>query len=319
MLFTSLTFSQTILLTEGFETTAPGWTVNHTTGNDWAIGSTNPHTGSGYAVYSYHITQAANSYLFFPSLTLNAGQQYAIEFWQSVRSSSYPEKFELTVGNNNTIAAQTITVRDYGIQTITTYRHRIAYFTPSTSGTYYFAFHAYSNANEWDLQVDDVSVWTDCNNHSCSNPYVIGSLPYSQTGLTTCNSCNNYDETDGCGSPFLNQAENVFTYTPSSDGWVDVQLTTSTTDYEQGAAVFVMDNCPSNPSANCIGSSTVQYPSIHGSPHTTVELFAGTTYYIVVSNAEDPDVYNGDGCIDYNISVTNVVQPNPNAQDCFGA
>ncbi|OFY36674.1 MAG: hypothetical protein A2W91_03815 [Bacteroidetes bacterium GWF2_38_335] len=166
-----------------------------------------------------------------------------------------------------------------------------------------------------------MSAGGSCADHSCSNPTVIGSLPYSASGLTTCGNCNNYDEFDGCGSLFMIGPEWVYTYSPAFSGWIDVTLTTAETHggAERGAAVFVMNGCPSTVGVSCLASSTVQYPAFHDSPHVKVYLTAGTTYYIVVANGPDPYVYNGDPCINYAISVTSISQPDPNHQDCLDA
>ncbi|MBN2682972.1 MAG: gliding motility-associated C-terminal domain-containing protein [Bacteroidales bacterium] len=160
-----------------------------------------------------------------------------------------------------------------------------------------------------------------CADHGCSNPSVIGSLPYTHNGASTCSNCNNFDATDGCGSLFMTGAEWVYTYTPSTTGWVDVYAQTAQVSgggYERGIGLFVLDNCPSS-GGNCLASSTIQYPEFHGSPRVKLLLNAGTTYYIVVSNGPDPAVYNGDACVNYNLSVTNIAQPTPTTQDCLNA
>ena len=317
--------SQTFLLQDDFEG-AINWTVdNGNSGNDWLVDNTaaNSHSTDHYLVYPYSSSTAADAYAFFPSVTLTAGETYVIDFWERVASAAYPEKYELTVGNSATIAAQTSVVYDFGETNIDGYIKRFAYYTAPSSGNYNFAFHCYSVKDMYYLMIDDVSIWTDCVDKSCSNPTNIASLPYSATNESNCYTCNNYDETDACGSLFMEGSENVYTYTPSSDGWVDVQLTTTTTGYMNGAAIFLMDDCPSSGVANCLESSTVQYPGNHGSPHIVGDLIAGVTYYIVVSNGRDhggnPGVFTADGCLIYDIDVTNVVQPNPNEQDCFGA
>ena len=153
----------------------------------------------------------------------------------------------------------------------------------------------------------------------CSDATVIGSLPYSLSGQTTCDDCVAFDHTDGCGSEFMDGQDEVYEYTPGSDGWVDVQITTAENNggNERAAAVFLLNDCPSSGSASCLASSTVQYPEFHGSPHIVAELTAGVTYYIVVSNGIN--VYNADPCINYDIAVTSISQPTPTNQDCFDA
>ncbi|MBN2668792.1 MAG: gliding motility-associated C-terminal domain-containing protein [Bacteroidales bacterium] len=162
-------------------------------------------------------------------------------------------------------------------------------------------------------------IGSPCAITDCSDATNIASLPYSLTGQTTCDACYAFDETDACGSEFMNGMDEVYRYTPSSDGWVDILAETAESDAgaERAAAVFLLDGCPSNVASNCIASSTIQYPSHHGSPHIIVNLTAGVTYYIVVSNGIG--VYNADPCIDYDLYVSNIAQPAPTDEDCFGA
>ena len=312
-------YSQTYLLQEDFEDTYAGWTIASYSGNDWDLynASTFAHSGNIVAGYEYNASEAADAYFFFQPLYLDAGTTYDVSFWQRVYDSSYPEKFELTVGTTNAGSSQS-TVHDWSSQTNSNYVERTTTYTPTTSGIYYFAIHCYSDADEAYLFFDDVSVSTNnCKDHSCLAATNISSLPYSGSGLTTCGNCNNYNSTDACGSIFMDGPEYVFTYTPSSDGWVDVQLTTPQDGLRNGASVFLLDNCPSS-GANCLASSTVQYPANHGAPHVNFNMVAGQQYYIVVAN--DPQTTDfTNSCIYFDIDVTNISQPNPSEEDCFGA
>ena len=314
-----ISYSQTYLLQEDFENGYSDWTAATNSGNGWSVFNEPlyAHSGNISTGYQYSATENADSYFFFSALYLDAGTTYDVSFWQKNYSSTYTEKFELTIGATNTIAAQS-TVQDYGSATNNTYIERTATYTPTTSGIYYFAIHCYSDANQEVMFIDDISVSTStCKDHSCSAATSIAALPYNASSLTTCGNCNNYSSTDACGSIFMNGSEYVFTYTPSADGWVDVQLNTAHDGLRNGAAVFLLDNCPSGAS-NCLASSTVQYPAGHGSPHVVFEMTAGQTYYIVVAN--DPlTTFNTHGCLYFDIDVTDISHPMPTEEDCFGS
>ena len=318
--FALASYSQTYLLQEDFDNGYDGWSVDNNSGNNWNVfnSPTYAHSGNNVAGYAYNSSEAADSYFFFQALYLDAGTTYDISLWEIVYNSGNPEKLELTVGTSTSISSQS-TVQDFGtLYNDDTHAEQTATYTPSSSGIYYFALHCYSDADQYYLFVDDISVSTSsCKNHSCSATTNIGSLPYSANNLTTCGNCNSYSSADACGSTFMDGSEYVFTYTPSSDGWVDVQLTTSQAGLRNGASVFLLDNCPSS-GANCLASSTVQYPNNHGAPHVVFEMTAGQQYYIVVSN--DPTTtYNTNTCLYFDIDVTNISQPNPTEEDCFGA
>lgn len=155
--------SQTLLWTEDFSSSVPtGWaTINAGSGNNWVANSTtNPYNGSYCATYPYHSTNSANAWLFTTAVNMSAGSTYRIEFYQRVRSASYPEKLKVTVGNGQTVASQTVTLYDNNNLTNTTYTNRVSTdFIPSTSGTYYFGFNCYSAANMYDLHIDNVRVY----------------------------------------------------------------------------------------------------------------------------------------------------------------
>ncbi|HRS49726.1 MAG TPA: choice-of-anchor D domain-containing protein, partial [Candidatus Cloacimonadota bacterium] len=160
--FSGLT-AQTLLWTEDFGATAPtGWTVvNAGSGNNWSLtGTGSPYNGSYNMQYQYHSTNAANTWAFTPGIAMTAGNDYYLTFYQRVRSSTYPENLKVTVGNAQTVASQTTTLLTLASVTNTTYAQRTtAYYRPTTSGTYYFAFNCYSAANMWNLYVDYVQAY----------------------------------------------------------------------------------------------------------------------------------------------------------------
>ncbi|HNS12786.1 MAG TPA: GEVED domain-containing protein, partial [Bacteroidia bacterium] len=147
---------------EGFEAGLPsGWTVlQGGTGNLWTI-TTSPsgsaHGGSGVAQYLYNSTEDANTWLITDAFNLVAGATYTIEFWERT-SGSFPEQLKLTVGTAQTIAAQTTTLLDLGSHTASSYTLRSTTFAPSSTGTYYFGWHAYSLADEYYINIDDISI-----------------------------------------------------------------------------------------------------------------------------------------------------------------
>ncbi len=149
------------ILSEGFEGATTGWTVaSGGPVNNWFITSAptgTVRTGTKCAEYFYSSTNAANAWLFTPAQNLTGGVTYTISSWYRT-STSFPEKLKVTVGNSNTIAAQTTTIQDLGTIQTGTYTFQTATFTPATSGTYYFAWNAYSAANQYYIDLDDVSI-----------------------------------------------------------------------------------------------------------------------------------------------------------------
>lgn len=111
----------------------------------------------------------------------------------------------------------------------------------------------------------------------CSNPYLIDSLPFVQTGFTTEGYGNDYLPTDACGSSYMSGNDFVFSYSPSEDQTISVQLTNTKT----AAAIFVTDGFPNNILTSCLA---IQTSNFVGNPYLSdVFLPAGGTYYIIIS------------------------------------
>ncbi len=167
ILFTSFTsFSQT-LVSENFEAvTFPpsGWTViNAGTGNNWlrstATSSPNQLSGStAYMAYNYTSASAANTWAFTPGISLSSVTNYILEFYYSGTGTTFPEKMKVTIGNGQTVAAQTTTLVNFSNITLSTMTKVTVPFTVASAGTYNIAFNCYSAADEFNLAVDQVNI-----------------------------------------------------------------------------------------------------------------------------------------------------------------
>ena len=160
--------AQTLLWTEDFSATPPaGWTVvNAGAGNNWNLTATYwyPYSGYYYMQYNYNVYSSANTWAFTPGISMIAGNDYYLTFFQKVSVGSFPENLKVTVGNAQTVASQTSTVLDLASVTNTGYIKRTtANYRPTTSGTYYFAFNCYSYKNRRTLCVDYVQAFEKVN------------------------------------------------------------------------------------------------------------------------------------------------------------
>ncbi len=121
----------------------------------------------------------------------------------------------------------------------------------------------------------DIEV-TEQINSTCSDPYYITSLPFTETGFTTDTAGNNYSSADACGSSYMNGNDYVFSYTPGSDIYVNIKLLNT----GQGTGLFVTDKCPDDTNAVCVAvkEETLGNPEIY-----SAYLTKDTVYYIIVS------------------------------------
>lgn len=123
---------------------------------------------------------------------------------------------------------------------------------------------------------------------TCIDPHVINSLPFVATGLTTAGIGNDYGPSDACGSPAMENEDYVFSYTPLNNMQINVAL--KNTQIINGGflnfadiGLFILDACPDDPTANCVANNVAtSNPSI-----ANIDLVGGTTYYIIVSTANN--------------------------------
>ena len=111
---------------------------------------------------------------------------------------------------------------------------------------------------------------------NCSNPNNLLSLPFAQTGMTTCGFISDYSPADACASVYMAGEDYVFSYTPAVNSGIDVLMSNSSAL----AGLFILDGCPNAPGTNCIASFEGFNPTLE-----CIALTGGTTYYIIVSSA----------------------------------
>jgi GEVED domain-containing protein len=134
---------------------------------------------------------------------------------------------------------------------------------------------------------------------TCSDPTVIPSLPYVDTG-TTEGYNDDYDEIcpyDAPGSPDV-----VYEYTPTSTETVTISLCHDATNYDTKLYVYEGTCTGSSVACNDDACSTAGFPSPYVSELQDVPLAGGITYYIIV------DGYGGDFG-DYGLSVESTIPP----------
>jgi hypothetical protein len=147
----------------------PGWSVV-SQGNQvmsWSVIANtanqpyNAHTAPNAMSMGYNNSLAMDEWLFTAPLTLTTGYKYDLSFFYKAANSGSPtaEKMEVKVGtyrdplnmtsgqifNNNNISSLVYT-QGSGI------------FIPPSAGIYYFGFHGYSDAGQYRLFVDDVTI-----------------------------------------------------------------------------------------------------------------------------------------------------------------
>ena len=138
----------------------------------------------------------------------------------------------------------------------------------------------------------------------CSD-LVVNTTLFSQNGLTTCGSGDDFSSSNVCASSYMGGDDFVIVYTPNTTGCVQIALTGTDT----WTGVFLTSLCPSNPAAVCIGNNTNSSgnPTLGG-----MSVTAGQTYFITISTWPSPQ------CTPFNIAIT-ACPPAPANDLCSGA
>lgn len=228
-----------------FENGIPlGWQLETNAGNPWAIYTSEnyAHTGSSTLSYEFHATQAADSWLFTSGFNLTEGVTYSIGFFERVASSTYPENLKLTIGNAPTVAGQTTTLIDLPNETNTQYVERVESFTPTESGVYYLAFHAYSEADQNRILLDDFYIkenktfsdfatigsywfnsadWADYDNDGDADLLISGALSTEDDPYNAGPSTTHVYDNDGSGNLVLNETIELQGVHTGDPKWID--------------------------------------------------------------------------------------------------
>lgn len=154
-------------------------------------------------------------------------------------------------------------------------------------GAYYYGGYNATGGGAWDgtNNVNGVLSVLAPVGFACNNPIQISSLPYS-TSDNTSNYGDYIDGTPGatgCGSTsnYLNGNDVFYSYTPTSDGAIDVTMTPGGT----WSGIFVYTSC-SNIGTGCVAgvANSGSTPRVI----TAMPVTAGTTYYFVISTWAAP-------------------------------
>ncbi len=228
--------------TEGFESGLPtGWLLtNASSGSNFTVSAPtygSARTGSNVLQYYYNAS-AANSWAFTQPFNLVAGVTYTVSSWyKTYASATWTESFKVTVGNAQTVAAQTTVISTLtNVSTPTgAYVQQTGTFTPTTSGVYYFAWNCFSAASQWMLNIDDISItgsynpaltyaWT-------SSPAGYTSATQNPTGVApTVNTTYTVEATNSFGCKASNSTSQVVvnpvptavTFTPSTQNCIGI-------------------------------------------------------------------------------------------------
>lgn len=152
----------------GFESSEDlsGWSVVNGNSDDetWEVNTDAQYAYEGSNSYSYfsnNTTVTSDDWLFSPCFYLEAGKTYKTSFWYKNRASAFPEKLRLNLATAADPSETVQVINDLGAIDNSDYLQTIDEFSVAQSGTYYFAWEAYGDADQFGMHIDNVEIWQE--------------------------------------------------------------------------------------------------------------------------------------------------------------
>ena len=139
------------------------------------------HTGSSCLAYNYDSDNAADDWAFIEPLHMEAGH-YVVKFWYSA-TENHPERMKICYGNAASPEAMTNVIAEYNPMLNGKYQEAIHIFEIKEEGDYYIGFHAFSDADENWIYIDDLSIEAvDSNTFDMMVKDITNPTPYMREG-----------------------------------------------------------------------------------------------------------------------------------------
>lgn len=127
-------------------------------GTTWAtVAAPTGYTGN-ILRYGFSSTLPGDDWFYTNAVHLVAGTTYKLKLRYGNNSSSFSEAMEVKYGTVASPAGMTTSLLNYPVITGNSPTNDSTLFVPSATGDYYFGFHSYSDVDQWNLYLDDISI-----------------------------------------------------------------------------------------------------------------------------------------------------------------
>ncbi len=248
-----------------------------------------PEITSNVIGYQYNTdgTTPANDWLFTQGLNLSTGINYTVSFRYLASSGpDFVEKLKLVMGASATSAAMTTGTLLFENQSVNSasFTTAVVPFTVPANGVYYFGFHAFSDADQDWLILDDINIDVTA---ACAAPLgvTVGSITATSASVSWTGTGNFVLEyglsgftpgtgaTAGTGGTVINPATSPQTISGLTGGsayqvYIRQDCTGSANGYSANSAAVAFSTSPIND--ECSGATTI------GSTPTAGNISGGT-------------------------------------------
>jgi hypothetical protein len=128
-------------------------------GNNWVSTTPAPSMVNEHMIYNFNGSFAADAWFYTRGVNLVAGEEYRISYTYggSSQFTFITNKMEVKYGTSPVNTAMTIPIDNHPIIKTSPLNNVVNFTAPST-GVFYFGFHAYSDANNGELYLDNIEI-----------------------------------------------------------------------------------------------------------------------------------------------------------------
>lgn len=142
------------------------WVIENTNADNrtWQYVGSGGVGGSGCARYEYNDFNAADDWLFTKCFYLDGSWVYKMTFKVRIEDATWPENLEVAIADNPSSGAVVMVLNDFPDLLNTEWVEKTVYFD-GPEGYMHLGFHCYSDAQMFNLYIDDVLIVEDTQNY----------------------------------------------------------------------------------------------------------------------------------------------------------
>ena len=146
----------------GFETAEDfeGWEIvnNNNDNSKWTIIDYNGRNEPYCIRYDYNSILSADDWFISSCIELSSSETYKLKFFYKAEDNQWPEKLKVFIGNSKDVSSLTTQLVNLPNINNINYQYAEKTFTIPSDSIYYIGFYCYSNADMFNLYVDDISI-----------------------------------------------------------------------------------------------------------------------------------------------------------------
>ncbi len=149
----------------------------------WKFYQYGGHNNNGCLLYEYNDFKAADDWFFTRCFWLEPSFEYNLSFFHKIEDAQWPESLEVKFGKLANSGFMSNSLLDFpNLLNVSWQKAEVDFYVPE-QGFYYIGFHCYSEAQMFNLYLDDISLSSDYSNISNFHKNGYSVFPNPSSGL----------------------------------------------------------------------------------------------------------------------------------------